>query len=176
MVVDDGQDVRLLQPGDRLRRLVVVHQHHLLAPGLDQVVPGEGTHDTLLGVQDGIAPVAALLDHLLDVVDIIVQMEGGDALLPGQTAHGDGLEDPADGAVAVIGRGDNAGLAGVLPDTVRQLRLAEDDAGHAEVHRPADHLRLVAADEHRVLLPEGRQLRGLGQGQHHLAGDGVDHL
>ncbi len=175
-MVDDGQNIRLLQPGNRLGRLVVVHQHHLLAPGLDEVVPGEGAHHPLLGIQNGIAPVAALLDHLLNVIDIVVQVEGGDGLLPGQTAHGDGLEDPADRAVAVIGGRDDTGPAGILPDAVGQLRLTKDDAGHAEIHRPAEHFRLVAADQYGVLLPEGGQLRGLGQGQHHLARDGVHHL
>ena len=175
-MVDDLQDVRLLQAGHRLGRLVVVHQHHLLPPGADQMVAGQGAHHPVLAVQNGIAAVAALQDHLLDVVDVVREVEGGNALPLGQPPHGDGLEDPADGAVAVVGGGDNAGAPRGLPQVVWQLRLAQNDAGHAERHRPAEHVRLVAADEDGVLLPEGGQLRGLGQGQDHLAGNGVDHL
>ena len=154
----------------------MVYQHHLLAPGLNEVVPGQGPHHPVLRIQNGIAAVAAFLHHLLHLVHIVVQVEGGNALPLGQAADGNGLEDAAHGAVAVKGGGNNAGIPGGVPHTVGQFGLAEDDAGHAELHRPLEHIRLVAADKDGILLPEGGQLRGLGQGQHHLARDGVHHL
>ena len=175
-MVDDGDDVRLLQAGDGLGRLVVVHQHHPLPPGTDQVVAGQRAHHLLLVVQDGVAAVAALEHHLTDVVDVVGEVEELQVLLLGHPADGDGLEDPADGAVAVVGGGDDAGVFGGGADVLGQLRLAQHDAPHPELHRLAEHLRLVAADEHRLLGPVGGQLRPLGQGQDHLAGDGVDHL
>ena len=176
VVVDDGQDVRLLQAGDGLGGLVVVHQHHLLAAGADQVVAGEGPHHPAVGVQDGVAAVAALEDHLPHVVDVVLQPEELQIIPLGDAADGDGLEDPPDRAVAVIGGGDDAGAFGHLPDVVGELRLAEDHAADPKRHRLPEELRLVAADEHRLLLPVGGQVRALRQGQDHLAGDGVDHL
>ena len=176
MVVNDGQHIRLLQAGHRLGRFVVVHQHHPLAPGLDEVVAGQGPHHPLLLVQNGVAAVAALEHHLPHVVNIVLQVEGDDLLLLGQTAHGDGLEDPAHGPEAVIGGGDDAGVLHQLPDALGQLRLTQHHAGHAEGHRLPQHVRLVAADEDRLPLAEGGQLPGLGQGQNHLTGDGVHHL
>ena len=70
------QDLRLLDARDGLGQLVVVHQYHLLAPGRQQVIAGQGAHHLLLRVQHGVAAVAALQHHLADIVDIIVHMEG----------------------------------------------------------------------------------------------------
>ena len=39
VVVDDGEDVRLLETGHRLRRLVVVDEDDALAPRLDEMEP-----------------------------------------------------------------------------------------------------------------------------------------
>ena len=140
------------------------------------MVPGEGAHYPVVGVQNGVAAVAALEDHLTDVVDIVVQTEELEVLLPGHTADGNGLENPPDGAVTVVGGGDDAGVFGNGADIVRQLCLAEDHAAHAELHGLPEHIRLMAADKDRLLFPEGRQVGALGQGQYHIAGDGVDHL
>ena len=91
-------------------------------------------------------------------------------------ADGNGLEDPPDGAVAVAGGGDDAGVFGQLADIIRQFCLTENDAAHPKFHCLPEKLRLVAADEHRLLLPVGGQVGALRQGQYHVAGDGVHHL
>ena len=103
-------------------------------------------------------------------------MAGGDLLPVGETAHGNGLEDAPHRPKAVVGGGDDAGVFDHGPDIVRELRLAENHTGHAELHRQPEHLRLTAADQDGLLLPEGGQLPGLGEGQDHLAGEGVDDL
>ena len=45
VVVDDLHDLRLLEAGDGLRRLVVVHEHDALAVGPEQVVARQRAHD-----------------------------------------------------------------------------------------------------------------------------------
>ena len=74
-MVDDGENVRLLEAGHRLRRLVVVDEHDALAPRLDEVEPRERPDDLVVFVEDRVAPVAALQHDLLHVVDEITQVE-----------------------------------------------------------------------------------------------------
>ena len=76
VVVDDLQNLRLIQAGNGLGPLVVVHQHHALAPGTQQVIPGQGAHDFFVLVQHRVAAVAAFQHHLADVVDIVRQVDG----------------------------------------------------------------------------------------------------
>ena len=59
-MVDDLQDLRLVQARDGLGKLIMVHQNHLLAPGTEQMIAGQGAHHPLLFIQHRVAAVAAL--------------------------------------------------------------------------------------------------------------------
>ena len=126
VVVDDAQDLRLLDAGYGLGQLVVIHQHHLLAPGLQQVIPGQGADDLLLLVQNGVAAVAALQHHFPHVVYVVVQMEGDQTLRGAGAVNGRGLIDEPVDAAGVQRCGDNAGLAGVFQPRGIHIRLAQD--------------------------------------------------
>ena len=176
MVVDDAQDLRLLDAGYGLGQLVVIHQHHLLAPGLQQVIPGQGAYHLLLLVQNGVAAVAALQHHFPHVVYVVVQMEGDQTLCGTGTVDGRGLIDEPVDAAGVQRCGDNAGLAGVFQPRGIHIRLAQDQAGHLLVQRPADHIRLAAAQHDAVTAVEQQILAVLGQGDGHGAADAVHHV
>lgn len=47
-MVNDFQNVGLLQTGDRLSLFVVVHEDDLLAPGTQQVIPGQRADNVLV--------------------------------------------------------------------------------------------------------------------------------
>ena len=87
VVVDDLQDLHLLQPGHGLGGLVVIHQHHLLPPGPQQMEAGQGARHPLLLIQDGVGPEAAFQHGLPHVVHIIVQVEGDDVFLRADLLH-----------------------------------------------------------------------------------------
>ena len=173
VVIDDFDDFGLVEAGDRLGGLVVVHQHHALAAGTQQVEPGEGADDLFVFVQDGIVPVAALGDHLLDIVEEVVQMEAFQALPAADMVHGDGVVDQPGGADGVVGRGDNAGPGGNAPQRLGELGLTDDQAADVLLHGAAGHFGLVAAEDDGVLAVEQQILPAVGQGDGHLAGDGV---
>ena len=173
VVVDDAQDLRLIDAGDGLGQLVVVNQHHLLAPRLQQVIPGQGAHHLLLVIQDGVAAVAALQHHLADIVDVIVQMEGDQALGGAGTVDGRGLIDEPVDAAGVQGCGDDAGPARVLQPGRIDIRLAQNEAGDLLIQRPTDHIRLAAAQDDAVAAVEQQVLAVLRQGDGHCAADGI---
>ena len=56
------------------------------------MVPGQGTHYPVIGIQNGVAAVAALEDYLPHVVDIVIQTEELEILLLRHPADGNGLE------------------------------------------------------------------------------------
>ena len=175
-MVDDLQNLRLVQPGHRLGHLVVVHQHHTLAPGAQQVVAAQRAHHTLVLVQNGVAAVAGLQHHLPHVIDVVIQVEADNVVGEAGPGDGDGLVNQPVDPGGVQGRGDDAGLAGVLQPLRVDVRLAEDEAGHAHLQRPAHHIRLVAADHDGLPAAEEQVVAALGQGDGHGAADGVGGL
>ena len=60
-----------------------------------------------------------------------------------------------------------------IPKLLGQLRFAEDQAVDIQLQSPADHIRLVAADDDALGLLEQELFPPLGQGDDHLAGDQV---
>ena len=176
VVVDNLQNVRLIQAGNGLGPLVVVHQHHALAPGTQQVIPGQGAYDFFILVQHRVAAVAALQHHLADVVDIIRQMEAHDLFIVAGPGDGAGLIDQAGYPAGLIGSGDDAGTPGVFQQVRVHLRLAQDQATDADIQGPADHIRLVAADDDVVRVVKQQVLAALGQSDDHIAGHGVDQI
>ena len=171
--VDDAQDLRLLDAGDGLSQLVVVHQHHLLAPGLQQVVAGQRAHHLLVLVQNGVAAVAALEHHLADVVDVVVQVEGDQPLGGAGPVDGRGLIDKAVDAAGIQRRGDDAGLARVFQPRRVNVRLAQDEAGDLLIQCAADHIRLAAAQHDAVRAVKQQVLAVLRQGDGHRTADGI---
>ena len=89
---------------------------------------------------------------------------------------GHGVPDEAHGAVSVIGRGDDTGLRLRFQQLPVHLRLADDDAVDVQVQSPADHVRLVAADDDAVGIGELQILPSGRQGHGDLTGDHVLHL
>ena len=176
VVVDDLQNLRLIQARNGLGPLVVVHQHHALAPGAQQVIPGQSAHDFFVLVQHRVAAVAAFQHHLADVVDIVRQVEAHDLFIVAGPGDGTGLIDQPGHPAGLIGGGDDAGAPGVFQQVRVHLRLAQDQAADADVQGPADHIRLVAADDDVVRVAEQQVLAALGQGDDHVAGHGVDQV
>ena len=171
MVIHDLQDLRLLQTPDGLGLFVVVHEDDPLAAGTQQMEPGQGAHHTLLIVQDGVGAEAAFQHGVLHVVDEVVQVEIHQILALADALDGQGVADEAHGLVGVVGRGDDARLRVHLQKLPLHLCLADDDAVDVQLQRPADHIRLVAADDDAVGVGEHQVLPSGGQRHGDLTGD-----
>ena len=176
MMVDDLQDFCLFQAQYRLGLLVVVHQYHPLAAGLQQMETGQGTHHPFLLIQNGIGPEAAFQDGIPHVVDIVVQMEADQVLVLADAADGQRVIQQTYRPVSVIGSGDDTGGAVPGPQLRVDFGLTDDDADHAQLHCPPDHVRLVTADHDAVGVGEHQILPAGGQGDGDLAGDHVPKL
>ena len=172
-MVDDAEQLRLLETGHGLGRFIVIHQNHLLAARLDQMVAREGADHLIVLIQNRIAAVAALGDDLAHVVEVVREMEAFQLGIAADAGDGDRLEDLPRHAVGVDRRGDHAGPGGNGPQLLRKLCFAENEAVDIRFQRPADDLRLVAADGNVVLPGKEMLVRALRQGQNDLAGDRV---
>ena len=173
MVVDDLQNLRLIETGDRLCDLIVVDQHDALAARADQVIARDRTDDALIFVQNGVAAVAAFEHTLAHIIHIIVQMEAHNVLRVADAADGDGLIDQPHRAVGVKGRGDDAGFRGQAAQLLVQLGLTKDHAAHVHFQCTPDHIRLVPADDNGILTGEKQVFTALWQCNAHVARDGV---
>lgn len=127
-------------------------------------------------IENGVVPVAALGNHLLDVVEEIVQMEALQPFPAANTIHGNGVVDEPGGAHGVKGRGDDARLRGNIAKLLGELRLADDEAADVFLHGTPHHLRLIAADDDGILAVEEQVFPGLGQGDAHFTGDHVHEI
>ena len=176
MVVDDLQNLRLIQTLYGLRPLIVVHQHHTLAPGAQQVIPGQGADDLFVLVQHRVAAVAALQHHLPHVVNIVRQMEADDVVSVAGAGDGDGLIDKTGHPAGIVGAGNDAGILSVCQQRLIYLRLAQDQAAYIGLQRPANHVRLVAAQDDMLPTVPQQILAALGQGNDHVAGNRVHQI
>ena len=145
VVVDDLQNLRLLQTGHGLRHLVMVHQHHPLTAGTQQVIARQRAHHMLVFIQHRIAAETAFQHHFLHIVNIVIQMEADQILRVAGTGDGDGLINQAGYAAGVKGRGDNAGIPCALQPLRLHLTLAQNHGAYADIQRTADNIRLAAA-------------------------------
>ena len=173
MVVHDFQNLRLVQPRHGLGFFIVVHQNHPLAAGAQQVEAGQRAHHPFVLVQDGISPETALQHGVLHVVDIVVQVETDQSLAVADVRDGQSVADQAHGLIGVDGGGDDAGAGFGLQQLLGHLRLTDDDTADLQLQGPADHLRLVTADDNAVLVGEHEIFPAGGQGDDHLAGDDI---
>ena len=171
VVVDDLQDLCLIQPGYGLGNLVVIHQHHLLATGAQQMVAGQGAHYFFVLVQHRIAAVAALEHHLSHIVDVIVQVEAHDLPPLAGAGDGNGLIDQAAHPSGRERRGNDAGPARVALQFRVDIRPAYDKTAHILIQRPLDHVRLAGTQDDVIAAGEAQILGGLGHGYHHIATD-----
>ena len=137
------------------------------------MIPGQNTHDFFLGVQNGVAGMPVFQHHLADIVHPVVQVEADHALGVADAPDRGRLEQEPAGPVGIEGCGNDDSLRGEVPQLRRQGRLAQHQTGHVHFQRPADHIRLVAAQDDGFLLLEQQILLILGQGDDHLAGDDV---
>ena len=145
-MVDDLHDLRLLQPGDGLRRLVVVDEHDALAVGPQQMIARERADHAVVLVEDRVAAVACAQRGVAHIVEIVVEVEGDEVVLLAQARDRDGLDDQARRPVCVERRTDHAGVAAGGGQLPVNRGLAYDDAGGARLHCGAHRIRLVAAE------------------------------
>ena len=103
-------------------------------------------------------------------------MEADDALGAADAAEGGGLENEPHGAVSIVGGGNDAGLGGDAPQFLGKLRLTEDQAVHIHFQSPADQLGLITAEHHGFCGVEQQIFPVLGQGDGHIAGNGINAL
>ena len=75
VVVDDFEYLRLLQTGDRLMQLVVIHQNHALSLGAQQVKARERADHAIVFIENGITAKAGFQRRFPHVVQIIRQMK-----------------------------------------------------------------------------------------------------
>ena len=113
VVVDNFQDFRFFQTGDGLGSLVVIHQHHPLAPRLEQMIPGQHADNLFVLVQDGIAG-GTVLQNLARPRPPGPPSGSTPGRRSGNAADGRRLEQQPGGPIGVIGRGNNAGIGGEL--------------------------------------------------------------
>ena len=151
----------------------MVNQNHLLAPGAEQMIPGQNANDLFIAVENRVAGVAIPEHHIPHGVHPVVQMEADHALGVADPPHGDGLENQPRRPERIVGGGDNAGLGGQGAQLLRNLRLAQHQTADVQLQRPTDHVRLVAAQYDALPGMEQQILPALGQGDGDLPGDGV---
>ena len=151
----------------------MIHQHHLLALGAQQMEAGQGADHMVVLVQDGIGAVAAFQQHLAHVVQIIVQMEGDDLPLLADAIHGQGLIDDAGDAAGAERGGDDDGVAADLGPRGLHIGAAEDDGADLGFNGVVHQLRLVAADQDRVRVGEGLILVILGKRDKKFTGNDI---
>ena len=151
----------------------MVNQNHLLAPGAEQMIPGQNAYDLFVGIQDGVAGVTVFQHHIPHGVHPVVQMEADHALGVADPPHGDGLENQPRRPERIVGGGNNAGLCGQGAQLLGNFRLTQHQTADVQLQRPTDHVRLVAAEHNALPGMEQQILPALGQGNRDLAGDGV---
>ena len=173
VVIDDLQDLRLLQTGHGLGSLVVVHQHHPLPTGPQQMIPGQNAYYLFLLVQNGVAMLPVLQNLLLHIIQPILQMEAGQILGAADPADGGGLENQSGCPIGIEGGGDDAGGGGIIHQLLADLRLAQHHAVHVHIQSPADHIGLVAAEDDGFFPAEQQVLPALGQSNGDLTLQGV---
>ena len=137
---------------------------------------GQRAHNRLVFVQHRVAAVAAAEQRLFHIVYVIAEMEANNVLGLAQAHHRHSLIDQTGGLPGIQGRGDDAGVPGNLRQLRRDIRLADDQAGHMGLQGGLDHLRLIPTDQQTVRTQ--RRLIGIapGNGNLHLAGDRVGGL
>ena len=172
-MVDNGENFRFLQTGDGLGSLVVVNQNHLLAPGAEQMIPGQNANDLLVAVQNGIAGMTVFQHHIPHGIHPVIQMEADHVLGIADPLHRDGLENQPRRPEGVVGGGDDAGFRGHGAQFLGNFRLTQHQTADVQLQRPADHVRLVAAQHDALPGMEQQVLPALGQGDGDLPGDGV---
>ena len=151
----------------------MVHQHHPFPSGAQQMIAGQNAHYLFMLVQNGIAGMAIFQHHFPDIVHPVVQVEANQTLCVADTAHRGGLKDQSGSSVGVKGCSDDTGLRGKIPKFHGQLRLAQHQTADIPFQSPADHIRLVTAQNNALLFLEQQILIALGQGNGYLSGHGV---
>ena len=176
VVVDDLDDLRLFKTRDGLRRLVMIDQHNALTARFDQMIAGERADDLVVFIEDRVTAVAAFEHDLAHVVHEIGQVERLKILRAAHARDLNGIIDHAGGLVRVEGRGDDAGVRLHLPQLLRQLGLAHDQAADLLLDGAARHFRLFADDDDGVRAFKEQVFIVLRQGDGHLAADGVGQI
>ena len=174
MVVNDLQNLRLFQTGNRLGRFIVIHQNHPFPPGTQQMLPGENTHHPVGAIQNRVAVLLLFQNLLPDIVQTVLQMKGRQALGPADPPHRRGLENQPQRPVSVIRSHNHAGAAVLVQRHQRPgLRLADNQTIDLLFQRPGNHIRLIAAEDNGILPVEQQIFPALGQRNGHLSGNHI---
>ena len=176
VMVNDGQNLRFIQTGHRLSRLIVVHQHHTLAPGAQQMIPVHHTHNLVFFIQNGVAGFLMLQHFFLGKFHPVISMEHRDVLGPADPSDGGGLENQPGCPVGIEGCRDDTGFGGEIAQLLRQLRFTQHQAVDIHLQSLANQLRLVAADHDGIGSFPLDGFLAPGQGDDHIAEDGIGGL
>ena len=169
VVVDDAEHFRFAEPGHRLRQFVVVHEHDAFALRADHVVPAHGPDDFVVLIEDGVRSVPGVQEHILHVVEVVVEVEDLEVLGGADAVDRQRQVDHPRGPVGRQRRCNDQRLGRVITAFFRDIRLADDHSLHADVQRMADHVRLLAADDNAVRVIEQHAFMGGGDGDDHIA-------
>ena len=152
MVVDDLQNIRLLQPVDGLRALVVVDQNQLLAVQVQEVTSADDAAVLTVFVQNREIAVADVRHDLFRVINRRIDAEFLQVVGAHEVPHRRGGGDETPGRVGVVGRGEDGAALFLCAgdDGAGHRRAAADDNGLCAAVDSA-HLRLVpVGDEDNV--------------------------
>ena len=173
MVVDDLHDLRLLEPRDGLRRLIMIDQHDALAARLDEVIPGEGADNLVILIENRVAAMAAFEHDLAHIIHKIGQMECFQIVCPAYACDLNGVIDHARSLVGIERRSDDAGVCLHLPQLLRQFRLAHDQTADLLLDSAPRHFRLLTNNHDGVRAFKEKIFVVLRQGDGHLSADRV---
>ena len=176
VVIDDPNQLRLLDTGNSLAHLIVVHEDKTLAVRTQQVVAAERSDYMLVLIQDRVTAETALGDDVADIVQIIVQMESDKVRSVCYTAHRNGLVEHPGSTVCVAGCGDNAGLGGDAEICLGKVGLAENDTVDADLQGLFHHIRLLSADDDGFLFQTVNDISCCGKSNNDFTGDPVEDI
>ena len=132
-MVDDAEHFRFAEPGHRLGQFVVVHEHDAFALRADHVVPAHGPDDLVFLIEDGVRPVPGVQEHVLHVVEVVVEVEDFKVLRRTNALYRQRQIDHPRGPVCRQGRCNDQCVRRVAAEFFRDIRLADDDRFDADL-------------------------------------------
>ena len=176
VVIHNLQNLRLVQPHHGLGLFIVVHEDYLLAAGPQQMKPGQRPHHLFVFIQNRVGPEAALQHRVAHIINIIVQMEADKVSTFTDMGDGQCMPNQAYRLIGIVRGRHQASLRLHIEKLLRNLRLTNNDAAHADFQRTPNHIRLVSADHNAVGIGKEQVLPAGGQCDHHLARNLVPQL
>ena len=133
------------------------------------MVPAHGPDDFVVLIEDGVRSVPGVQEHILHVVEVVVEVEDLEVLGGADAVDRQRQVDHPRGPVGRQRRCNDQRLRRIVAEFLRDICLADDHGLHADVQRMADHVRLLAADDDAVRVVEQHAFMGGGDGDDHIA-------